>query len=486
MEFLPIAAFWALTLLALLGDGKSLVYLLFSALSFGSFAVIPPGLTGGLTFTPAPMVSLILAARILLTPTGFAFLYQTAFDLRRLLLLMLYWVVAVIVTLLAPRLFAGQVEVIEVRSTILLLGSVPLQPTTQNLSQLAYMTISIITVFAFACVLKRPGWWTAILQGLLLGGVVAIVTGLLDMAGQASPIGAALAPFRTASYALLTDVEILGAKRVVGLMPEASAYGGLCISLIAALHFLGRLTPNALMRDTIRPLVVLGLIVMAALSTSSAAYVALGVFAGVAGLEWVWRLLTAGSGRTDLRRLWREGAFGIAAVMALALVIMANPGVLSPAVEMVDRMVFQKTTTSSFKERTMWTAVSWRALWDTYGFGVGLGGTRASNAFVAVASNTGVLGAALFYGFLAWLFLRPLPDSPDLARGAMAAARWAFLPGFTVGLMVGTSANFGALAALYFAILAVAAPSASRVERELRPRRLIRNPGRAIAFSRRP
>ena len=126
------------------------------------------------------------------------------------------------------------------RSTILLLGSVPLQPTTQNLSQLAYMTISIITVFAFACVLKRPGWWTAILQGLLLGGVVAIVTGLLDMAGQASPIGAALAPFRTASYALLTDVEILGAKRVVGLMPEASAYGGLCISLIAALHFLGR------------------------------------------------------------------------------------------------------------------------------------------------------------------------------------------------------------------------------------------------------
>ena len=77
MEFLPIAAFWALTLLALLGDGKSLVYLLFSALSFGSFAVIPPGLTGGLTFTPAPMVSLILAARILLTPTGFAFLYQT-------------------------------------------------------------------------------------------------------------------------------------------------------------------------------------------------------------------------------------------------------------------------------------------------------------------------------------------------------------------------------------------------------------------------
>ena len=134
----------------------------------------------------------------------------------------------------------------------------------------------------------------------------------------------------------------------------------------------------------------------------------------------------------------------------------------------------------------IWTAVSWRALWDTYGFGVGLGGTRASNAFVAVASNTGVLGAALFYGFLAWLFLRPLPDSPDLARGAMAAARWAFLPGFTVGLMVGTSANFGALAALYFAILAVAAPSASRVERELRPRRLIRNPGRAIAFSRRP
>ena len=486
MEFVPVTAFWALVVAALRGDGRGLVYLLFSALSFGSFAVIPPNLTGGLTFTPAPMVALILSARLLLTPTGLQFVYQTAFDLRRLLLLTLFWIVAALVTLFAPRLFAGQVEVIEMRSTILLLGSVHLKPTTQNLSQLAYLTISIVTVFAFACALRRPGWWIAILQGLMLGGAVAIITGLMDMAGQASPLGAALAPFRTASYALLTDVEVLGAKRVVGLMPEASAYGGLCITFLSALHFLGRLIPNAVLRDTVRPLLVLGLIAMAALSTSSASYVAMGAFAGVAGLEWAWRLVTASSKSTDLKRLWREGVFVFTAAMALAVAVFSDPHIINPALKMVDQMVFQKTTTSSFHERSMWTAVSWRALWETYGFGVGMGGTRASNSFVAVASNTGVIGATFFYGFLAWLFVRPLPTAVGVAHQMMVAARWAFLPGFTVGLLAGTSANFSYVPALYFAILATASLETSRLNGAARRRLVVKQLERPTSRSQRP
>jgi len=460
MDLAPVLGFWAFVLLALIGDGRGLVYLLFASLPFGSFAVVPPAITGGLTFSPATMVSLIFSARVLLTPQSLGVVREAAYDFRRLGLLMLFWCTAVVVTLFAPRLFAGRVEVIEMRATLLVLRSVALQPTTQNITQLCYLTVSVGTTLAFASALSRPGWWKTILQAMLLGGVVTIVTGLMDMA---PPLSAVLAPFRTATYALLTDVEVMGVKRLVGLMPEASAYGALCVGFVAPLHFLGPLIQDSWLRERVRPVVVLGLVAMAALSTSSAAFVALAVFTAIAVLEWGWRLLNAQTGRTaDLARLGREAWFGLIVGCAGVLALIVNPDIARPGLEMLDQMVFQKTASSSFAERSMWTAVSWHALWQTYGVGVGLGGTRASNAFVAIASNTGVLGATFFYGFVLWHLLRPLPRALGPARSAATGARWALAPGFTVGLLVGTSANFGVMGALYFAILAMAVPALAR------------------------
>jgi hypothetical protein len=63
-------------------------------------------------------------------------------------------------------------------------------------------------------------------------------------------------------------------------------------------------------------------------------------------------------------------------------------------------MVLKKTESSSFDERSMWTIVSLRALIDTFGIGVGLGGTRASNSLVAVASNVGLVGVFLYIGII--------------------------------------------------------------------------------------
>jgi hypothetical protein len=109
--------------------------------------------------------------------------------------------------------------------------------------------------------------------------------------------------------------------------------------------------------------------------------------------------------------------------------------------------------------------VSWRALWETHGLGVGLGGTRASNFAVALASNVGIVGALLYALFVAQcLFLRR--GGRDDAQGGalMSAVRWAYFAPFLAGLTIGTTPDFGVLNAwLYgFSIALLQQPTPRR------------------------
>ena len=72
---------------------------------------------------------------------------------------------------------------------------------------------------------------------------MTVFTGALDLASHYLPLQPVLEVFRTATYALLTDVAILDAKRVVGLMPEASSFGGLALAFLASLYFFRRAMP---------------------------------------------------------------------------------------------------------------------------------------------------------------------------------------------------------------------------------------------------
>lgn len=135
-----------------------------------------------------------------------------------------------------PRIFAGLVTIIPMRLEEWTSG-IPLYPTQQNISQLMYLTISIVTV-STACALAFRSASTRqhLLSALCVGGVLIVFTGVLDLAG----LGPYLDMFRTAQYAYSTDVEIADVKRVVGLMPEASAYGSLAVSFLSAIYFFRR------------------------------------------------------------------------------------------------------------------------------------------------------------------------------------------------------------------------------------------------------
>ena len=425
MEAIPIVVFWAIVFWSFFQEKHVLLYMLFASMSFGSFAAIPTEVTVGLTLTPTPLVAMVLIARELGSRRGLATVVDTALKPSGLFLLFLFWVVAGVATAFMPRLFAGNVQVVPVRIGDLA-DSVLLVPTVQNISQFVYVSISVLSVFAFASLLRSDAMRRHALVALCLGAAIAVTTGFLDYLSQSTGLESLLEVFRTASYALLIEDEVLGGKRVVGLMPEASAFGMLALSFLVSLYFFRRAMPAGLLRDRGVPVLMSALLLLIWLSTSSAAYLGLCLFGAAAATEWCWRLIAAGRNPYLRRGIATEFWLGVTALGMLVLAVLVVPQVFNPVVEMFDTMVLQKSASSSFEERGMWTRVSLSSLFATYGLGVGLGGTRASNFAVALASNTGVLGAACYFLFVAQTVLMRRAREAD-AKGhaflyGMAAA----------------------------------------------------------------
>ena len=463
IDLLPIAAFWSLALWGVASRKPVLIYLFFATLPFGAFAAVPPFLTGGLTFTPTPLVTVLIVLRTFCKPQGPAEILSLALAPHRLMLLFLFWLVAGVTTFFMPRLFENAVMIVPIRG--ILSDTAPLRPTLQNLSQFAYLTIAVFSVFAFAVSLQSAAIRQHALRALCLGGAMTAATGLLDHASRYLPLDPLLAPFRTATYALVTDVEVLGSRRVTGLMPEASAYGGICLALMAGLYFYRRAIFDGTLRNVWVPMIFALLTLCAWLSTSSGTYVGIALLLGVAGLEWLVRA------NADSRRfaIYRRGLGGelsvlIALLVGVSLLLIVRPEVLAPVFELIDRMVLQKTASNSFAERGMWRAVAWDSVLATHGFGVGIGSTRASSSFVAILSGAGLVGGALYYGFALQSLLRPTAGTPIESQLLISGFRFSFVPSFVVTLMVG-DADFGGMTAFGFGLVtALSITNARRTE----------------------
>lgn len=462
MEAIPIAVFWTIAVWTLFRQKQALMYLFFASIPLGSFAAVPTAITGGLTLTPAPIVAILLIARQLGSTRGLAQAFDAAMKRSELLLLFLFWLVAGVTTVFMPRFFGGTVEIVPVRAGELA-DTATLVPTTQNISQFVYVSISVLTVFSFARMLRTESMRRHALAALCLGAAMTVFTGCLDLGSQFLPLTPVLELFRTASYALLTETEILSSTRLIGLMPEASSFGSLALVFLASLYFFRRAMPSGFLRNRVVPVLMGMLLLLVWLSTSSAAYLGLGIFGAAAGAEWFWRLAAV---RNPLlqRGLASEFWLGGGAICAVALIVIAVPHLLNPMRDMFAMMVLEKSTTSSFEERNMWTHVSLQALLATHGLGVGLGGTRASNFAVALASNAGLLGALFYFLFvLQTLFARRAPPGDAQGHAMLSAVRWAYLPAFFTSLMIGTTPDFGLLNAFLYGIAAAIGHRGSQV-----------------------
>ena len=452
----PAYVIWFLILAACLSRGPAILYLFSILGAFQTLQMLPSEAFGGVTLVPQPICAAFLIGKFALRRGNLMAGLAVGLDIRRLALLIAFLVYAVITAFILPLLFQDRVTVITVVAP--LTGLSMLRFSSQNITQSGYMTISVLTCVVFAVLGSRREFRQAYLVSLVLGGVTLIVTGLVDLVTYTIGLSAVLEPFRNATYALFLDSEALGSKRVVGLMPEASAYGAACIASASALTFLRPLfTPR--LGNTVVPMVSVALLVMTVISTSSGAYIGVVIFAAAYGLNLAIRMASPHAiGRKSLE--WEITLLTLGGFAALSIVVL-TPSLLTPLLDLVDHLIFQKTATSSYLERTYWTSTAWDAFKQTSGWGVGIGGVRTSNWFVSILSSTGFFGGLLMFGFIAiQLFGRSestLPDIRELRRGV----RLSLLPPLVISWFSGTIPDFGGhLASLYGVIASTTRPAA--------------------------
>ena len=331
-----------------------------------------------------------------------------------------------------------------------------LSPSQANFTQSGYVVLSVMTAFAVFFMADEPGFTGTLLKALLAGGIVCIVTGLIDVAAASTGMESLLEPFRNAEYAYLTNASVgAGARRVVGFTPEASAYGPICVEFAAATGLLRTLYAEGQQRMH-ATIVAISLVVMALLSTSSTAYGGLAVLGLVYAGNWIRR--AAFSSPLGQSGLLGELLVGLGAIIALLFVLVAHADLLNPLLNLIDELIFNKPLSGSFYERSNWNTTAWDAVASTWGLGIGFGSTRTSSWFAAVISNAGLIGAAFMGVFLVQTFARRSISRTPLSAELLSALKLSLVPALAMVGVDSPGPDFGLwMGVMFGAITGIAA-----------------------------
>ena len=375
----------ALVLVAQFFEGRLIVASI-ASFTFGATALVTlPGLGGA-----SPLISMVFLVALLATVAlrpGFLARLAKVFAQQPtawlILLLLLYTIVGAITL---PRIFAGGTTVfvpVRIEGRV---AEVLLSPTSGNISQLLYFTISCLSFFALAVLLPQRGTLSAVRKGFFLFVTLHVALGFIDLFGKAAGLGDVLAPIRSASYAMHTNVDVAGFWRIAGAQAEASTFGAKCVSLLAFTYVYWRGT-----RCTHAFLLSIALLALLILSTSTTAYVGGAILA-----LFLLASLTTDAVRDRLRKedlVLLVGAF--AALTLIVAVVVYNERALDPFWQLFDAMILDKSSSDSGQERAYWNYQSLQSVLDTVGLGIGLGSSRASSWTIAVISQLGIVGSVM-------------------------------------------------------------------------------------------
>ncbi|MCJ2023081.1 hypothetical protein [Methylobacterium sp. J-067] len=436
--------------MAAFARGPALLYALMISGSFGTLQMLP-GSGGGANLLPQSVCAVLFVAKVLAQPGNFTRAVEAALDPRRLALFSAFLVYSVVGALVLPRLFAGVFEVVPVSAFSF--GTDILRPSSGNFTQSCYMALSYATTLCFSIIGQSEAMREHFRRALLYAALGLVGTGLLDLVTYTLHIGSLLDPFRTASYSLLIDVEADGAKRVVGLMPEASTYGTACVGILSLMIFMRPLY-RAGNSQAMALVAIAALSLMSMLSTSATAIVGIGVMGGVYAFDLLARMIDP----TNLRRAQLNIEISLIVVVAFALAVslVVNPSMYDPVVSLVDKMVFQKASSASYAERSLWNRVGWEAFLDSGGIGAGLGSIRVSNWAISILGSTGVLGAILMFGFIVQQLVTVSRTAPVMANLFAMLLKIGLLPTLIMYQLAGTIPDIGITAAAALGLIAAA------------------------------
>jgi hypothetical protein len=287
------------------------------------------------------------------------------------LLLFLAW--AILVTLVAPVVFEG-VETLAPDGRVQVLH--PGLITTSNIAQIVYLVLGIAVVFFLA---RTPRLGPGVI------GIAATLVTLLSFWRYLHLYLGVPFPemvFDNSPFFIFIETEIGGAPRFRGILSEPA--GLATSSLVTIAYSLSRAARvTGWRRVGVLAVAVLAAF-MAAISTSATFVVASVALVVLVGLTFLAHIFIARGGVPHLAIVVVSGA-AIAALWVLPWVA-----------ETVEAVVNDKIGSSSYEQRTGADDRSYAIVFETFGFGVGLGAHRPSSFVAALLSTTGVVGAFLF------------------------------------------------------------------------------------------
>lgn len=443
--------------------GNTLLFIAMALCSFGTLAIIPPDMIGGTTVLASAVAFLLLVGRQALIAGQAERMVVALIDVRRMGLLGLFGLVAVVGAFTLPRIFQGQIMVYPMRAAGLVSYVVPLAPTSSNFNQALNQIEALGVAVSIYAMARWSGFSQKLGTALLWGGAAVVFTGLLDMIGTAAGLDVVLEQFRTASYVLMDGSDVNGVRRVIGMMSEASSFGALSTSFGSLLFFTRNAYSPRARKLYVYPISI-ACLVFALLSTASTAYGALAVFGLLNVVDILWRSVFAPKAQKVV--LFYELLGCLAVFLIGASIFLSSPELRQMVKDMLDAIVFNKTQSSSYLERSAWTAQGMTAFRESHGIGVGAGAARTSNFFVNILASTGILGGVLFAAFLVRVFAARIPSSDRQAFELAHGAKLAILVAFVSMYLSGTTPDYGVFLAVMFGLIVGLATRKGRVRNQ--------------------
>ncbi|MDB5723771.1 MAG: glycoside hydrolase [Novosphingobium sp.] len=392
------------------------LFLILSSLFGGSAAIIMPAL-GNSSIPPVQFALLFLCLRIAMPRGGYAGAIPNA--VRSNLPIILFALYGIAAAITAPRIFAGTMNVFPLRFTDArnLFDTVPLRPTSQNISSAVYLVGTMVAAIGAHIACRFRGGANTLVKGAVMVAWIHIVTGVIGSLTRGTAADAVFGLFRNASYAQL-DQSYQGFVRINGVFPEASGYAtfGLAWFIFNAECWYRGIEARATGRAA------LGLAAVLFFSTSSTAYIGLAIYA-------VWFAVRAllVSGRTHMPQLTQAALAAFAAVSLACLAMAVVPHLADSIWAMIRHMTVDKGESQSGKQRLFWAMQGWNAFLHSYGVGIGPGSFRSSSLVTGILGSMGIFGISAILVYL-WRVLQPQrastwggSDDPGLAVGGAAA-----------------------------------------------------------------
>lgn len=397
------------------GLRAAFAFLLISLLFGGSAAITLPAL-GGSTIPPAQFALLFVFLHIVVPRGGHTGSIPPAISAN--IALVLFAVYGVVSAIAAPRIFAGEMDVAPLRfGTRSLFDTVPLGPTSQNITAMVYLVGTLVTaIAAYIACRDSNGSRTLVKTGVAIAWI-HVATGLIAAFAAIPIVETTFEILRNGNYAQLNQ-SYRNFARINGLFPEASAWAAFGFAWFV---FLAECWYRSIdSRATGLAAAVLGLVLF--FSTSSTAYLGLGSYC----LFVLFRLIAfpkAVSGK----QLVQIAAVVFALVFFTAVSLALSPEMVAEVTRMLDHMLLNKADSDSGRQRLFWAAQGWDGFFVSYGIGIGMGSFRSSSLISAIFGSTGVIGTLAFAIYL-WRVLDPLrfstwsdSPSPELSIGGAAA-----------------------------------------------------------------